>query len=263
MSILVDRPSDHVMLLTLNRPEVLNATSVADIEELDAIVARAEADGDVRCLVLTGAGRAFCAGNDIHEMSGADDAAMAAMEMQRREPTFHWATTTLPTIAAVNGVAYGYGAILAVGADLRVGCAESVFKVTATKYGSANLTWNLPAVVGFANARDVLLTARPVGGDEAYRIGLLNRLVGRHEVVAAALSLATEIAAHPPVGTRRINALLNEVHGTSMRTRFEREHDLQMQGIAGNNGASVFAGFLDGSSQRRDARGPGGTIGSG
>ena len=187
MAITVETVDGRIRVLTLDRPEVLNATRLADLEELDARLLEAEHDSDVRCLVLTGAGSAFCAGHDIHEMDGLDAAALADLDRRRHGPTWHWATSDLPTIAAVNGVCYGFGAILAASADLRVGGPTSRIKVTAVTYGGANLTWILPALIGESHARDLILTGRAVDGAEAYRIGLLNRYADDGDVLGTAL----------------------------------------------------------------------------
>jgi 2-(1,2-epoxy-1,2-dihydrophenyl)acetyl-CoA isomerase len=253
MTIRVEDVDDHVRVFTLDRPEVMNATSIADIEELDALVAVAEADERVRCVVLTGAGEAFCAGNDIHEMKGLDADEMGLMELRRRDPTYRWATAAVPTIAAINGACYGNGTILAVGSDLRVGGPATRMKVTATSYGGANLTWNLPALVGEAHARDLLLTGRVVDGEEAFRMGLLNRFASDGDVVGEALRLAAVIAKNPPSGPVTVKRLINAAVGTTRQAQFDREHATQMASILQGHAEHVFDAFHDRSAQRRAA----------
>ena len=217
MAIGVETVDGRIRILTLDRPDVLNATRVADLDELDGRLSEAEADPEIRCVVLTGAGPAFCAGHDIHEMDGLDAAALAELDRRRHGPTWHWATAAVPTIVAVNGVCYGFGAILAAGADLRVGGPATRIKVTAVAYGGVNLTWSLPALIGESHARDLILTARAVDGPEAFRIGLLNRYAEDGEVLTAAIELARTVAAHPAPGPRRAKRLLNEQQGASTR----------------------------------------------
>ena len=142
-------------------PTCSNATRVDDLEELDARLVEAEGDPELRCVVLTGAGSAFCAGHDIREMDGLDAAALAELDRRRHGPTWHWATAELPTIVAINGVCYGFGAILAAGGDLRVGGPATRIKVTAVAYGGANLTWSLPDAHRRVARRDLILTAGP------------------------------------------------------------------------------------------------------
>ena len=204
--------------------------------------------------MLTGAGPAFCAGHDIHEMDGLDAAALAELDRRRLGPTWHWATAELPTIVAVNGVCYGFGAILAASADLRVGGPATRIKVTAVAYGGANLTWALPALIGESHARDLILTARAVDGAEAFRIGLLNRYGDDGDVLRAALELAAQVAAHPAPGPRRAKRLLNEQQGASREARFEREHAEQRQSLLDGAGVGIFDDFLQRADERRSQR---------
>ena len=112
MAIGIETIDGRIRVLTLNRPDALNATRLVDLEELDGLLTDAEGDPELRCVVLTGAGSAFCAGHDIREMDGLDAAALAELDRRRHGPMWHWAAGELPTIVAVNGVCYGFGAIL-------------------------------------------------------------------------------------------------------------------------------------------------------
>ena len=253
MSIRVEDAAEHVRVFTLDRPEVLNATRVADVVELDRLLHEAERDGDIRCVVLTGAGEAFCAGHDIHEMQGLDADALTILELRRREATWHWANARLPTVAAVNGVSYGNGTLMAVGADLRVGGPQTRMKVTATKYGGANLTWSLPALIGESHARDLLLTGRVVDGEEAFRMGLLNRYVADGSVLEAAVQLAEEIAGNPPSGPVSVKHLINTASGAGRQAAFDREHAMQIDSILVDGATDVFDDFHRRSDDRRRA----------
>jgi 2-(1,2-epoxy-1,2-dihydrophenyl)acetyl-CoA isomerase len=263
MTIHIDTAAPHVRVFTLDRPEVLNATRVADVVELDRLLDEAEADEDVRCVVLTGAGDAFCAGHDIHEMKGLDAEALTILELRRRQATWHWANARVPTVAAINGVSYGNGTLMAVGADLRVGGPQTRMKVTATKYGGANLTWSLPALIGESHARDLLLTGRVVDGEEAYRMGLLNRFAADGAVLDAAVQLAAEIAANPPSGPVTVKHLINTSHAASRQAGFDREHAVQLDSLLGDAATDIFDGFHRRSDERRDARATGGDDGRG
>lgn len=245
---------DHIRVLTLNRPERLNALSMAVVAELDAAVEQADADG-MRAIVLTGAGdRAFSAGNDIHEFTTLSVEELTATEIERKRATFAWANSPVPTIAALNGICYGGGAILAVSADFRVGGPNLKFKVAAASFGNPNLTWNLPALVGLSHARDILMTSRVVGGEEAFRMGLLNRYAENGDVRASALELAGQIAANPPGGPRSVKSLLNLFVGSTMESAYNREFDLYIRNVLASDASETFAGFLDKRSGTDDAK---------
>lgn len=249
------RPRDGVLLLVLDRPEVLNAIDMALFEVLDTALAEAETDDAARVIVLTGAGeRAFCAGFDIHEMAGFDGDAMAAAFV-RRDPLF-WrvANHRKPILAALNGVTYGAGALIATAADLRIGCPATRFKVTAGSYGAANATWSLPRLVGMARAKEILMTGRVVEADEALSIGLLNQLVEPDRLREAALDMAAMIAANPPAGVMGVKALVNAAAGQSLQAGYQAEYDWMQAhlGPASIPGAEVFDAFI----ARGDRKGP-------
>ena len=254
MAIGIETVDGRIRVLTLNRPDALNATRLVDLEELDGLLTDAEGDPELRCVVLTGAGSAFCAGHDIREMDGLDAAALAELDRRRHGPTWHWAAGELPTIVAINGACYGFGAILAASADLRVGGPATRIKVTAVAYGGANLTWSLPALIGESHARDLILTGRAVDGPEAHRIGLLNRYADDGDVRHAALELAAVVAAHPAPGPRRAKRLLNEQQGASRQARFEREHAEQLEALLDGAGVGIFDDFLQRADRRRAQR---------
>jgi len=223
--LLIEREDEGVVIATLNRPDALNAITMTLQQELDDAITELESDGTSRCLILTGAGeRSFCAGYDLHEMASwsADDLLLRLLE--REQWVWHFAVTPLPVVVAVNGIAYGAGAILASAADVRVGGENAKFKFTAAAYGGANATWSLPALVGQGKASELLLTARSVHAPEAERIGLLNRVERAGDVIDAARELAAQIAANPAPGTRAVKRLLREHIGRSIEDRFIAEN---------------------------------------
>ena len=235
---------DNIRVLTLDRPESLNATSMAVVMELDERLSEAENDEQVGCIVLTGAGeKAFSAGLDIRELTSADVATQAVMSAQRKAATWHWATSAVPTIAAVNGLCYGNGAILAVCSDLRVGGPKTAMKITAAAYGGANLTWNLQEIVGWAHAKDLLFTARVVGGEEAHRMGLLNRYAEDGDVLGEAMRLAAAVAATPRSGVRKVKQLIQESLGRDLEARWDREQGLELDSIVAGQTLGVFDKF--------------------
>jgi 2-(1,2-epoxy-1,2-dihydrophenyl)acetyl-CoA isomerase len=235
-----------VAVLTLNRPEQLNAVTMSLQEELDDALTELESDADVRCVVLTGAGdRAFSAGYDVREMAEWSEEELLA-GLERREPwIWHAATTPVPLIAALNGITYGVGAIIATGADIRIGCPKTVFKFTADAHGGANATWTLPTIVGRGLASELLMTARDVEAEEAHQIGLLNRVVDSSSLLDAAVDLARQIAENPPAGTRAIKRLLREHEGRTIADRFLAEN-LAMRGeLRPRPISELYADFLE------------------
>jgi enoyl-CoA hydratase/carnithine racemase len=243
----IGRPSDGVVVLTLDRPEVLNAIDMALFEALDQALAALEDDQGARVVVITGAGeRAFSAGFDIHEMAAFDGPSMREA-FERRDGLF-WriAGHRKPIIAALNGVTYGAGALMAAAADLRIGGPATRFKVTASSYGAANATWTLPRLLGPAKAKEILFTGRVVEADEALAIGLLNQLERERSVIDAALAMASTIASNPPEGVEAVKALVDGGFGGSLKAGHQAEHDWMIDHMAhsARTGADVFGGFL-------------------
>src|SRR5437870_960327 len=193
---------DGVAWLRLNRPEALNALNRLLTSALEEALERVAAMDEVRVLVVTGRGRAFCAGNDIKEMQtvAPDDAEALA----RRHATIMKRFSSLPqvTIAAVDGYALGGGLMLAIAQDLRVASDRA-------RFGLPEVTLGFPPAYGIArlldvvaggHARDLLLTGRTLHATEALRIGLVNRVVAPPTLEASVTSLAAEIARSPRSG---------------------------------------------------------------
>jgi enoyl-CoA hydratase/carnithine racemase len=154
--ILTER-SDAVAVITLNRPDKLNALSYPLVCELDDALAECEQDDGIKAVILTGAGeRAFSAGADIHEMAGLTSEELATRTEVRGRATWHIATFGKPLIGAINGLAYGGAALLSSTLDLRIGCERSAFRFLAASYGRVNSTWSLPALVGMPKAKEPL-----------------------------------------------------------------------------------------------------------
>jgi enoyl-CoA hydratase/carnithine racemase len=188
---------DGVALITLDRPEKLNAWSSAMGQSLGRAYRECDADDGVRAVVLTGAGRAFCAGADLSSGAG-------TFAGQERREAFSAAAVDppawqvrKPVIAAVNGPAVGLGLTLALQADLRVMAREGKYGIVQVRRGvmpDAYSHWTLPRLVGTERAAEILLTGRMLTGDEAERYGLACRVVPAAEVLPTALALAREIA---------------------------------------------------------------------
>ncbi|MDH3686857.1 MAG: enoyl-CoA hydratase-related protein [Myxococcales bacterium] len=212
-----------VAVLTLNRPEQLNAFTGAMGASLEQAYRRCDEDDDVRAVVLTGAGRAFCAGADMAaagETFGEPGAEFSAAAVG--VPAW---TVRKPVIAALNGHAIGLGLTLALQADIRFLAREGKYGVLQVRRGvmpDAYAHWTLPRIVGLSRAAEILLSGRRYSGEEAFALGLGSRLLPAEEVLPAALELARKIAENTaPVSVAVTKRLLWE---SSMLTPEQVEH---------------------------------------
>jgi len=243
--LLIDRPQPGLTVLTINRPERLNAVTMEVQRRLDETLRALAADGETRCVVLTGAGqRAFSAGYDVHEMAAWSEEELTVALRQREEWVWHVATTPLPVIAALNGLTYGVGAIMASSVDIRIGTPEMTWRFTAGEHGGANATWSLPGLVGRGLAAELLMTSREIAAEEALRIGLLNRVVDRAALLDTAVGLAAQIAAAPVAGPRAIKRLLREHVGATLEHRFVAENHVMRTELRPRPIAELYADFL-------------------
>ncbi len=211
--VLVDRPRREVALVTLNRPDRLNALTSEMLAHLYAVLEGLGRDATCRVIVVTGAGRGFCAGDDLRdyhppEWVPTDVGPLHSNMYQQKyvaELVPRMRALPQPVIAAVNGPAAGAGYALALGADLRVASTSAVFVDAFVKIGASGaemgLSWLLQRIVGATRAAELVLTGRRVDADEAARIGLVLDTVPDGEVVDAALALAEQIIVNTPLGT--------------------------------------------------------------
>jgi enoyl-CoA hydratase/carnithine racemase len=244
--------SDGVAIITLNRPKVLNALSMPLTLELDAAISDCEANDDIKAIIVTGAGeKAFSAGADIHEMADLSPDALAQRGQQRGEATWHMAVCRKPVIGALNGLAYGGGAVLASTFDIRLGCERSRFRFLAATYGRINSTWTWPIIVGMPMAKELLYTGRVVEAHEAKEIGLLNRLVPASELLPTALDMAKTIAQNTPAMVQGIKELLNEGIGGTWEERLEMERSILTDRLKPSHPREGFKDFLDRKGRKR------------
>jgi enoyl-CoA hydratase/carnithine racemase len=237
---------DKIAVITMNRPEKLNALSYELACEIDEELTKLESDDEVRVVILTGAGpRAFSAGGDIMQMVKSTPEEMAARTEIRREANWHLATFSKPIIGAINGLAYGAGAQLTTMLDIRIGCEHAEIQFLAAKYGRANSTWSLPLIVGMPKAKELLYTGRPVRAEEAERIGLLNQVVPCAQLRAAALEMARQISENDPRVVQGIKQLLNDDIGLGWRERFDAEQNARKNKLKANSPREGFKAFLE------------------
>jgi len=198
-----------VGIITLNRPERLNALNTTLLTELDQALAEFEDDDEVKVLIITGAGnRAFSAGADIHEMAKTSRDRPEERDTRPRDWVWHLANYRKPTIGVINGLAYGGGALLSSIFDIRIGCERSSFRFLAVTYSRVNSTWTLPLIVGWPTAKELLFTGRVVEADEALRIGLLNQLVPSSELMTTALEMGQLIAGNDAAAVQAVREIV-------------------------------------------------------
>src|SRR3989454_1699389 len=246
--ILVEKTSG-VAILTMNRPEQLNAMNHQLSSELHETVTRMSADDDVGCIVITGAGhRAFSAGGDIHEQRENDrkytQAEVDARNAVRGRGSYDISACPKPTIGMMNGLAYGGAAVLASSLDMRVGCEHCRFRFLAAAYGRINSTWTLPNQVGWPIAKELLFSARTVEAEEAHRLGLLNHLVPCAELRKKTMELATMIAGNHRQAVMGVKALLLKQMGRTLEEQWALERDYTTNVVRGAKAEDAFPDFI-------------------
>lgn len=240
------RPASGVLSLTLNRPEVHNAITLAQQRDLDAALTAAATDDDVRVVVLAATGdTAFSAGYDIDEMAGMSADELDVLMIERDALLWRFFTFPKPIVAAVQGMSYGAGTLLAVCSDLRVGGPRTTLAVTAARYGGANLTWILDSLIGSGRAKDMLMTARTVGAREAFEMGLLSRYADAGTVLESALVVAETMATRAPAAMSEIKSLLNDGPGCSASDRYRSECQVSRTVLHPGAPRQVFSQFLE------------------
>ena len=203
---------DGVTHLTLNRPEKLNALDPAMFVQLRAHIDAIAADASVRCVVLGGAGRSFCAGHDLDAIADHTPAPSPHFEPETIDALEQ---LPMPTIARIHGHCYTGGLELALGCDLLIGAESARLGDTHGQWGLVpvwGMSVRLPERVGVSTAKELMFTSRRIDGREAGRIGLLDRVVADDELEPTVASLAAEIAANSPGTNRIVKRLLADRH---------------------------------------------------
>ena len=246
----VDGP---VATITLDRPEALNALTVPIKVALREALERLAVDRAVRAVILTGAGRAFCAGQDLAERQR-PDAAPLDVELRERYNPIILALRAMgqPVIAAVNGVAAGAGASIAFACDLRIAAEDARFVLAFGRIGlvpDSGATWFLPRLVGQARAAELALVGDPITAQEALRIGLVSRVVPNDELLIEARALADKVAAGAPMAVALTKGALDR--GATIDLEAALEGEAKLQGIAG-----ASADHAEGLAAFREKRAP-------
>ena len=262
--ILIDQ-KDRVLVITLNRPERLNAISRDMLNELSAKVVEADKDPDIRCIVLTGQGKGFCAGLDLIDTSGRieDDKATKEQGKAANRPARRlfdlrdapinvmWHCDT-PIICAINGAAAGYGMDLTLLCDMRVMSETAKLAAVTAKRNvvpESGGTWLLPRLVGWAKAAELYYRARTIDAEESLKLGLVNEVVPADSLMDTAMTWAQEVADNAPMAVQTTKRM--------MRMGLEESYDTAGDHLMGHlNGLFQSEDFAEGLSAFLEKRKP-------
>jgi enoyl-CoA hydratase len=257
----VEEPAAHVRRLTLERPEQLNAMTAELCEELHGALREIAVDRACRAVILTGAGRAFCAGLDLHGYGSAPDNDGRDEPRDRLANQQHMSTLVLalralpqPVVAAVNGAAAGFGLALALACDIRYAGERALFRAAFINIGVSNCdmgtSWLLPRLIGASRSHEMMLTGRRVDAQEALRAGLVADVVPDGELPARALEAASQIATLAPWGVRLTKrGMWSALEIPSEQAAVEYEDRQQIMATFGRAVPEAVSAFLD----KRDA----------
>jgi len=241
--------ANGVLTLTLNRPEALNSFTVDMKEELLKALKEAARDKDVRVLILTGAGRAFSAGQDLKERQ-APGVADLGTELRVRYNPIILAMKRLekPIVGAVNGVAAGAGISLALACDIVIAAENATFIEAFSRVGlvpDTGSTWFLPRLVGAPRAAEMMFTADPVDATTAERIGLINRVVPAESLMQEAGAFAARLAKSAPIALALAKRALNRAYEMNLEQALD--YEAQLQSVAGrsNDHKEGVAAFVE------------------
>lgn len=235
--------TDGVAVLTLNRPDKFNAFTIEMHREMADALKKVERDRNVRCLVLTGAGKAFCAGQDLTEMD--TDRVAELIEQYYNPLLLRLRALERPVLAAVNGVAAGAGMSLALAADLRVASDRASFATAFVKAGlvpDTGVTYMLPRLVGFARAMELCLLGDRIDAETARQYGLVNQVAPADEFEAAWRSLAQRLAAGP-LAMGYTKRMLNRSLEASLEDQLAYEVWHQVLAVRSHDGQEGVAAF--------------------
>ncbi|MBV9951232.1 MAG: enoyl-CoA hydratase/isomerase family protein [Acidimicrobiia bacterium] len=239
----VEEPADHVRVLILNRPDQLNALDYPLVGALHDALDAAAADDDCRVIVLTGAGRGFCAGLDLRDYGAPPEVGEHRHRHAGVTPqaflanlTQHIHDTPQVVIASINGAAFGGGLALAAACDLRLASASATFCSAFIRTGltgtDVGITYFLPRLIGASRAFDMILSGRTVDAAEAERMGLVSRVLPDDELVGATLELASKIAGYTAFGLRRTKEVMwHNLEAPSLASAIAMENRNQELGV--------------------------------
>jgi enoyl-CoA hydratase len=225
-------PAADILLIALNRPEVMNAINTRLAEEMVQLFTSNETNAKARCIILTGTGeRAFSAGGDLKERQAMTDRAWFKQHALFEEMTFRVLQCPVPIIAAVNGAAFGGGCELALCCDFIYAARTARFAVTETRLGimpGGGGTQNLPRAVGTRRAKELIFSGQPFSAEEAASWGMVNSLYDAQELMQKTLQTATKIAANAPLSIVQAKKSIN--YGTQLDLRTALQFEIEAYG---------------------------------
>ena len=257
----IDRPRDHIAVVTLDRPERLNALSYQLLRDLHSAFDELGGELDTRVVIVTGAGRGFCSGADLRAGASGENGpwedGLGPLQMQYRMQQGYAGLVAKmrkiaqPLIAAVNGAAAGGGLSIALACDLRIAAPEARFNCAFTRIGlgggEMGSSYFLPKLVGSAMAAELMYTGRLIDAAEAREIGLVSRIVERERLLDAALDLAQEmIVFSTPFGLRITKEVIDQVQGgLSLETALHIENRNQILATRTKDAAAAVQAWAD------------------
>ncbi len=246
---LIYEKKENIGLLTINRPEKLNAISNELISELKKLLDEIENDEELRALILTGAGdKAFVAGADIKELVDRDARLGRRVSQERQEIFSRIENLPVPVIAAVNGYALGGGLELALACSIRICSEKAQFGAPEVKLGiipGDGGTQRLPRLVGLGRAMEMILTGDFIDAQEAYRIGLVNKVLPQEELMDKAMELAEKIASRPPLAVRFAKEAVNRSQEGDAASGFALESYLHALSCTTEDKKEGVSAFLE------------------
>lgn len=246
---LIYEKKGNIGLLTINRPEKLNAISNELISELKKLLDEIENDEELRALIITGAGdKAFVAGADIKELVDRDARLGRRVSQERQEVFSRIENLPVPVIAAVNGYALGGGLELALACSIRICSEKAQFGAPEVKLGiipGDGGTQRLPRLVGLGRAMEMILTGDFIDAQEAYRIGLVNKVLPQEELMDKAMELAKKIASRPPLAVRFAKEAVNRSQEGDAASGFALESYLHALSCTTEDKKEGVSAFLE------------------
>jgi enoyl-CoA hydratase/carnithine racemase len=251
-------PDTSVATITLNRPDRLNALTFEIYQELQDTFRALDTEPDVRCIVITGAGRGFCTGGDVEDIIGAlfakDSDGLLEFTRMTCDLILAIRECRRPVIAALNGTVAGAGAVIATACDIRIANEYAKIAYLFTKVGLSGadmgVAWLLPRIVGLAHSSQLLMTGDFIGPDEAHRIGLYNQVVPNEELLGVAQAMAEKLAEGPSYALEMTKRALNEEASMDLATALEAEAQVQAKCMENPNFREAYEAFVE----KREAR---------
>lgn len=230
-----DITQNHIAIVTLNRPNQMNALSSPLLIELNAKLTEIENNDAIRAIIITGAGeKAFCAGADLKERRGMNDHETIEAVKRIGETVNKVSSLSVPVIAAINGAAFGGGLELALACDIRIGARHAQVGLTETSLAiipGAGGTQRLARLIGTGHAKKMIFTAQAISADEAYRLGIVESMTTQEALVPEALTMAKRIAQNGPIAMKQAKAAIDHGIEVDLHTSLDMEHMYYQQTI--------------------------------